>query len=305
MSTPLSKCTPIPCPEPGSAEWLDARRNFVGGSDVAAIMGLNPYRNARDVWMDKTGRGGDNDSNLAMRAGTFMEPFILAEYERATGRKGVKPTAMYQSNDHSWLAANLDWLSEDYTLVADAKRSEAPQLWGESGTDEVPVGYFMQMQAYMLITGIEAAELAALLPRNDLRIYPIQPDTQIQNRIVEATGEFWDKYVKTDTPPPIDEAMEGTLASVKRLYNRVEPEKVTLPDPLSITVERFMQVKNEIKALSMQKDSLESIILDQIGNAESAEIPGRYAMTRKQVIKKPYLCTPKPYTMLRIKEITE
>jgi len=299
----LDKCTPMPCHEPGSPEWLEARRTYIGASEVAAVMGLSPYSTPRDVWMEKTGRSVERETNLAMRAGTFMEPFILAEYEMVTGRKGHKPDVIYRSNSAPWLAVNLDWLSDDGTIVADAKRSEAPHLWGEAGTDDVPDGYFIQMQTQAFVTGVSMADLVALLPRNDLRIYPIMPDAGVQQLIVEATGEFWEKYVKTDTPPPLNEAAATYLPSVKALYNQVEPRRVVLPDPVSITISKFIDVKKQIKELEQEKAGLEALILDHIGNAEAAEVPGRYTLTRKLVEKKPYLCTPKPYTQLRIKEI--
>ena len=38
------------------AEWLKARRGGIGGSDVAACLGLNPWRTPVQVWEDKTGR---------------------------------------------------------------------------------------------------------------------------------------------------------------------------------------------------------------------------------------------------------
>ena len=41
----------------GSDEWLDARRNGIGGSDVAAVLGANPWRTPLEVWLSKTGQG--------------------------------------------------------------------------------------------------------------------------------------------------------------------------------------------------------------------------------------------------------
>ena len=48
-------------------EWLKKRKNYLGGTDLAAICGLNPYRTALDVYLDKTSDDIAEDTNSAMR----------------------------------------------------------------------------------------------------------------------------------------------------------------------------------------------------------------------------------------------
>ena len=36
--------------------WLDYRRKGIGGSDAAAVLGVSPYKTARDVYFEKLGR---------------------------------------------------------------------------------------------------------------------------------------------------------------------------------------------------------------------------------------------------------
>ena len=36
-------------------DWLDYRRKGIGGSDVAAIMGVSPFATIRDLYNDKVG----------------------------------------------------------------------------------------------------------------------------------------------------------------------------------------------------------------------------------------------------------
>lgn len=43
-------------PEEVNAQWVEARRNGIGGSDVASIMGLNKFSSPLSVWLVKTGR---------------------------------------------------------------------------------------------------------------------------------------------------------------------------------------------------------------------------------------------------------
>ena len=104
--------------------------------------------------------------------------------------------------------------------------------------------------------------------------------------------------------PLIVEGQAGALESVKQLYSRVEPGPAkVLPDAVVLTIQRLNEAKASIKSLESERDSLQAILLSQIGDAERAEVPGMYSLTRKMVEKKPYLCNPKPYVTLSIKEI--
>ena len=66
-------------------EWLKARKTGIGGSDIAAILGLSPYRTPVDVWAEKTGRATAQDETLQMRFGRYAEEFVAREYTAKTG----------------------------------------------------------------------------------------------------------------------------------------------------------------------------------------------------------------------------
>ena len=57
--------------------WLDDRKKGLGGTDVSAILGLNEYRNAFDVWAEKTDRVGSIEDNEAMKRGRLLEKTIV------------------------------------------------------------------------------------------------------------------------------------------------------------------------------------------------------------------------------------
>ena len=46
--------------------WLDYRRKGIGGSDAAAVIGISPYKTARDVYFEKIGREPDNKNELCV-----------------------------------------------------------------------------------------------------------------------------------------------------------------------------------------------------------------------------------------------
>ena len=58
-------------------EWNRQRRMGIGGSDIGAICGLNKWRTALDVFLEKTGQAQEKEPNEAMRLGTCVEPYIV------------------------------------------------------------------------------------------------------------------------------------------------------------------------------------------------------------------------------------
>lgn len=58
------------------SEWLDYRKKGIGGSDAGAICGLNPYRTAIQVYLDKTSDGTEDIDNEAMRQGRDFEEYV-------------------------------------------------------------------------------------------------------------------------------------------------------------------------------------------------------------------------------------
>ena len=84
--TPLGLVETADLPE---EEWLAYRRRGIGGSDVAAIMGISPFRTARDLYFDKRGIAPfeDNEGNwVAMKMGHFLEDLVAKIYLRRKSR---------------------------------------------------------------------------------------------------------------------------------------------------------------------------------------------------------------------------
>ena len=61
-------------------DWLTLRKKGIGGSDAAAVCGLNRWRGPLDVFLDKTSESIDNTDSEAMYWGRVMEPVLREEF---------------------------------------------------------------------------------------------------------------------------------------------------------------------------------------------------------------------------------
>ena len=68
-----------------SIDWHKARRKGLGGSDIAAILGISKWRTPMDVWVEKMGLVEPSEESYAMMRGRILEDAIAQWYGEFTG----------------------------------------------------------------------------------------------------------------------------------------------------------------------------------------------------------------------------
>ena len=78
-------------------EWLERRRQSIGGSDAGAVLGLNKYNSPYALWAEKTGKviPEDISDNEAVRLGNDLEEYVAKRWQEATGKKLRKDNHIY------------------------------------------------------------------------------------------------------------------------------------------------------------------------------------------------------------------
>ena len=87
-------------------EWKALRRKYIGGSDAASVIGMNPYKSAYSLWAEKTGKIPEFEGNLATDVGTYMEDFIAKRFEQETGKKVRRENRSFLNDKYPWAIAN-------------------------------------------------------------------------------------------------------------------------------------------------------------------------------------------------------
>lgn len=193
-------------------EWLAERRKGIGGSDVAAILGVSPWATPLNVWLDKTGRAGEKPETEAMRIGTELEDFVARRYTQETGRTVQRFRRMLHKG---CLLGNLDRL-----VVMDGQKVASHQ--GEIRTDtllecktasidwngEVPLQYLAQVLHYLgLDPMLRHADVAALnLVHKHFEVFRVERDDEAIAAMQAKLEDWWERYVVADVmPPPVNE----------------------------------------------------------------------------------------------------
>ena len=192
-------------------EWLKYRKRGIGGSDVAALLGISKWTSAVALWLDKTNQTNEPEEvNEAMRWGQLLEPVIREQFRQITGRPVVEVKAILQHPQYPFMIADIDGLTVDedgapaileVKNVSEYKRSE----WSQG----VPAYYETQIQHYLLVTGVQKAYVIALFGGNSSAVYTVEADPEVQQMLVQVESDFWSK-VQNLIRPEIDGTDEST-----------------------------------------------------------------------------------------------
>jgi putative phage-type endonuclease len=255
-----------------SPEQREARRRYIGSSDVPAILGMSPWATAADVWLAKTNDLPDKP-NASMRMGTLLERPLLDYAAEDLGVPLARDLMLVETGEKPLFAANLDAAvlapAGDPVELVEAKTSgiiggNVDEAWGEDGTDEVPDHVLLQVQEQMHVARVEVTHVYALLARVGVRHYIVPRDEAIIDAIRQRGREFWDRYVVTRTPPPDSVPSLDLVRRVRR-----EPNKITAMD-LHV-VERWLAAKAAAKTADDEREQAEALLHVFMGDAEAGD----------------------------------
>lgn len=197
----------------------EQRRQSIGSSDAACVLGLDPYRNLYDLWLEKTGRVEGFSGNKATERGDYLEDGILRWAADRLGEKVVKPSNSFTLGR---LRAHVDGQVGKYgrgNPIVEAKNMVQEGDWGREMTDEVPEHVFIQVQHQMVCAEAPHAYVARLSGGMGMSfsMYRVDPDPEIQRAIIEQSEAFWSMHIETDEPPPYEKASEGMIQYMQRI----------------------------------------------------------------------------------------
>jgi putative phage-type endonuclease len=184
-------------------EWLRERKNYLGGSDLGAIAGLNPYRTALDVYLDKTSDDITEETNAAMRWGNLLEEAVAEGYSEDTGKMVWKWLQPIKHKEYPFLAANIDrWVGDrEYVLECKTAGFNKAKEWGDLGTDNIPESYLVQVSYYAAICDVPKVDIAVLIGGNDFRIYTYERNKELEDKLIKIACNFWHNHIEKRIPP--------------------------------------------------------------------------------------------------------
>lgn len=253
--------------------WRDFRATGLGGSDIAAIMGISPFRTALDVWLEKTGRQAPQDiSNVeAVYWGTVNEAAVADRWARDHPECIVRRLNATLVGRPDWKRANLDRMVVEGGMPSVLEIKTASAFKSEEWAGGVPPYYLTQVTWYLAVTGWDMAHVAVLIGGNDYREFDVPRDEEDVRAVTEAATDFWDNYVAKDVMPEVVGADAQTLAGLmpQRGEGLATPADMAEADRLIAAYQQARERERESKAEAEDAQAKLCAIIGEAGGIET------------------------------------
>lgn len=286
-------------------EWLNWRRKGIGGSDVAAVFGVSPFKTMRDLYNDKKGiapvRDTEEDNWVALEYGNLLEDLVARVFTFKTGLKASRRKILYAHPLYPFMQANLDFVldlpgGEQGILECKTTSYMNRDHWAEGA---VPYMYELQVRHYMAVMNLNVVYIACLYGNNASSfVYrKIERDLETEEDIIYREKQFWEKHVKADVRPPYVEETELVLKSLRRYLEAANKEArgITLEPDMAEMLEEYLNLSKQKSKLSAEERALEKKMkaltlpfIEQLGPVCSAVCEGtggKYRITYNPVSK--------------------
>ncbi|MFD5031664.1 YqaJ viral recombinase family protein [Streptomyces sp. NPDC058405] len=261
------------------ADWLTARRNGLGSSDLAAILGISRYGNALSVYHDKTGGLPlENDDSEPALWGRAIEDTVAREWARRN-RSVVWRVGLVANVDRPWQMCTLDRRVLECPLATERERCaveikcrdkmKAP-MWRKGCPDDVLAQTLWQAD----VCGYDHIHVGVLIGGNDYRQFVVRvADHQQLIGDLRAVGERAWQQIVTRRPPVLPHDADPDV--LLDLYEQLHPARagavdVTRDGDAQDAMADYVTAASEESAAKRRKNTAKAALIGALGKGDQA-----------------------------------
>ncbi len=263
-------------------EWLEVRKSGIGSSEVATIVGLNPWETPYQLWRRKRGLDAPKPENFAMKAGHYLEDAVSRFWADETGRQIIKRSAgdwIIRDNDRPYLQVSPDrtfWTGES-RANSDKGILECKTTQMAVDANDIPKHWFCQVMYQLGVAGYEQGSLAWLCSGREFGYVDIAFVPDFYSWLIDEVDRFWRDNIQGGQEPDA-----VNVADVLLKYNRhTDGRSIEVTDEIYEAYKNLKDVRSEIDALDKRKEELEERIKLAFADAEALTYDGRTIATWK------------------------
>lgn len=264
-------------------EWLKYRESGIGSSEVATIVGLNPWETPYQLWRRKVGLDAPKQENFAMKAGHYLEDAVAQFWHDETGQQVIKSSAgdwLIRDDERPYLQVSPDrtyWLADMPHCNENKGILECKTTQMTIDEDDIPKHWFVQVQYQLGVAGYQHGSLAWLTQGRNFGYKDLAFVPDFFAWLVEEVDKFWVDNIQAKQEP--------TAANVQDIllkYNRHTDGKIVeVNDEIFAAYQDLKAVKDELSAIEEKKTALEEKIKLGFGDAEAISYAGQTLATWK------------------------
>jgi len=260
------------------AEWHEERMKGLGGSDIAAALGVSPWKTQLELWGEKTGLApSDFEGNEFTYWGEAIESILRDRFQQDHAGWTIWQNNSVNHADYDFLKANVDGIiRQDGENIGVWEAKTASQEF-----TEVPVHYQLQVQHYMEIYNLPFAVVSVLFHGNKYQEFRIERDPAYESDILPVLIKFWQSVeAKLPSFPAQDFKDVRMLMKVKGQNPKavMNAEKGSTEEVLIEAIQAYQKNLKNLKKLETEaKSRLTQHMADM--NVKSIKINGKASAT--------------------------
>jgi putative phage-type endonuclease len=272
------------------------RTTFIGGSDIAKVMGMSRYGTPLSIWGEKVGRiiPEDISDKWQIRCGKRLEDAVADFFTEETGLKVRRAPQEYTHKEYEFMRCQVDRLITGTDELLECKTC-APWKKSEWAGEEIPQEYILQVMWQLMITGRKVGWIAVLIGNEDFKYKKIEADQELFDQMTDAAIKFW-KMVQDEVPPM---AIADDNESIVEIYPK-HNEQIQQIDEFNAKIAHLQELKMHIAELENQQAGIEAEIKQVIGESVGFKttdytVLWKVQMTKRLDTKDFKLCEPQTY----------
>lgn len=188
------------------AEWLKIKKGTLGGSEIAAAIGLNPYFSPRELWLIKTGKKEFVEPTIQMKRGNCFEDGLVKLWEMETGHLAIKSSAkniLYIDPEYPFLSCTPDRL---FFYKGNRKDKRTLEVKTTFGRYEDPLDqWLIQLSWETMLTGTNMGEILWEYPNPSVcfKSNEYEANKDLQEQLKEFAINWWTEFIINDKEPPL------------------------------------------------------------------------------------------------------
>lgn len=245
------------------------RRQFIGGSDIGALLGLNPYCTPLQLWAYKTGAivKEQEDSEAAM-LGKELEDYIARRFTRVTGKDVQRANERKVHPQYPMFVAQIDRIviREESVLECKTVGEFGAKNWKD---EEVPPSYLAQVMWQLFVTGRKKGYIGYLVGNRHFGIKEVKRDPVLIAEMAKKALHFWNEFIVPKKMPGIITSKDAPV--LYSLYPEADPDsKIELGDEEVRLLESRAALYQDCIQLEHQIEQIENEIRAKMGTKEYA-----------------------------------
>ncbi len=256
--------------------WLRARRQGLGSSDIAAVMGVTEHRTPLHVYYEKRGELPlDDDAGEAALWGTLHEDTVAREWARRN-KSAIRKVGLVAQDDAPWRMCTLDRRVTVCPLRRDRVESCALEVktrsawlagkWRRGVPDDVLAQVLWQAR----VTGFDHIHVACLIGGNDYRqfVVHVSEHAVLVEDITTVADRLWHEHIVAANPP----AATGNGDALVELYDELNPDRggvMRLDRDLDVrdALDEYLEASADEKDAKARKTSAKAVLVGALGDA--------------------------------------